>query len=246
MSRPSQGERPLLVGNRWALAGTVVYFLEWVAIIAAGGIPSFDPPDTPAGTIVHNYTGHENAYGWAAGWFGVVLLGRILYAVAVRRCLVSGPGGENVRVLADLGVFAMTVGVVVEVSSYGLVAAGAALADHGASASTLRTVDLVGGDLNMLLWGPTGVAVVCLAVGMLLDGRFPRILPWVGVVGGGALVVQALGFEAPSQQHVAMGLQSAATLFWVWMIWSAVLLFVRSPRRHSREQVGAPSADLRR
>ena len=241
MSAISVGTRPV-VGNAWALAGTVVYFLEWVAIAAAGGINTFLATDSPTSTLLKSYRGHEDTYGWAAGWFGVVLLGRIVFAVAVRRSLTASPDTrDDVRILADVGVLAMAVGLVLELASNAMFAAGASLGDHGASTSTLRTVDVIGRDLNLLLWGPTGLSVLCFAVAMLLDRRFPRALPWVGVVGGGVLVVEALVFEAPRFTFAASALQTVALLFWVWMIWTAVWLFRRrTPARTAEASARHP------
>ena len=221
-----------LVGSGWALTGTVLYFCEWVAIVAAGGIPTFLATDASLTKVTHAYAGHESAYGWAAGWFAVVLLGRVVFAVAVRRCLVREPDTrEDVRVLADLGVLLMAVGMVLETCSYAFVAAAASLADHGAPGSALRTLDVVGRDLNGLLWGPTGASVLCLAVAMWLDGRFARVLAGIGIVAGALLVVESLGFQAPRFSSVASALQALAILFWIWMIWTAVLLFLRRSRR---------------
>lgn len=228
---PGDGRTPLH-GNRWALAGTVLYFLEWVAIIAAGGMPTFLATDDPVSKVVHAYAGYENWYGWAAGWFSVVLLGRIVFAVAVRRSLVRDPDTrDDVPMLADIGVLAMTIGVVIEVSSYAIVAAAASLADHGASDSTLRTLDVVGRDLNMLLWGTTGVSVLCFAAAMWRDGRFPKVLNAIGVLVGAVLMASGLLFQAPRFFAVSQTVEALGALFWVWMIWAAVLLWRRTPAR---------------
>ena len=71
-----------LVGNRLALVGTLVYFLEWLAIafIPETGDPALLGED-PA-VVVDVYRGEAGASGFAAGWFGLVLLGRILFVAA--------------------------------------------------------------------------------------------------------------------------------------------------------------------
>ena len=74
-----------LVGNRLALVGTVLYFLEWVAIpflpeVADGSLFGAEPE-----VVVAAHRGHSGVIAFAAGWFGVVLLGRVLFAVALRK-----------------------------------------------------------------------------------------------------------------------------------------------------------------
>src|SRR2546429_7217317 len=107
-----------LVGNRFALAGAVLYLLEWVAIIAAA------PPGpygraTAASTILRNYAGHAGAAAISAAWFAVVLVGRILYVAGVKASLRKQP---RQLPLLDLALGAMAVSVVLEIVAYGIVA----------------------------------------------------------------------------------------------------------------------------
>ena len=57
MTTTISAERPALVGNRLVLAGSVLYLLEWVAIVAA----SVNAPvgaDASAHDLVSAYAGH--------------------------------------------------------------------------------------------------------------------------------------------------------------------------------------------
>ena len=86
VSRTDAGSRAPLVGNRLMLVGAVVYLLEWVAIIAANvSVPL--GADASVHALVTGYAGRANALGWAAGWFSVVLVGRILIMVGLRTSL---------------------------------------------------------------------------------------------------------------------------------------------------------------
>jgi hypothetical protein len=86
-----------------------------VAIIGAGGIDVLFKPGTSPARVLDAYAGHSSAYAWAAGWFRVVLLGRALFAVAVRRGLISS-GLQDAS--AGFAVLAMTAGVVFETVAY--------------------------------------------------------------------------------------------------------------------------------
>jgi hypothetical protein len=96
-------------GNRLVLAGVVLYFCEWVGIIGAGGIDALFEPGTSPATVLDAYAGHGNAFAWAAGWFSVVLLGRVLFATGLRHGLRTSGHDDP---LAEFGVLAM-LGVVI-------------------------------------------------------------------------------------------------------------------------------------
>jgi len=76
-------ERRQLVGNRWALAGAIIYLLEWVAIagwlgalvgINGGGVQTTS--SSTASDIFRQYShaGTAAAIALGAGWFALVLL----------------------------------------------------------------------------------------------------------------------------------------------------------------------------
>jgi hypothetical protein len=216
-----------LVGNRLALAGTVLYLLEWVAIVGAGGIDVLFKPGTSPPKVLDAYAGHSNAYAWAAGWFSEVLLGRALFAVAVRRGLISS-GLQDAS--ADFAVLAMTAGVVFETAAFAMVMGAAILADHGATADMVAGLDTSALSIESLLWGPTGLAVLALAWAMFRSSLFPRALCAVGGVGGILLLVDGLVFNAPRFVSAQSALQGGVPLMWVWMLWTGVLMWRRGEK----------------
>ena len=220
-----------LVGNRLALAGAVLYFTEWVAIVAAGGMDVWFPAGTKPATVLHGYLGNGDAFAWAAGWFSVVLLGRVLYAVAVRHALARA-GSDHP--LALFGVFAAATGVVFETTSAGIVAGTAVAADHGASAAVVAALDTVASGVEGLLWGAAGLSALALSAAMLHSRLFPRVLCGLGLVSGFLLVVDGLFFTAPTYIQVAGVLQVAVPVMWVWMLWTAVLLWRRRGAAQAR------------
>jgi hypothetical protein len=73
-----------LIGNRLALAGAILYLLEWAAIAFLAEQPT-DRLGENAGAITEAYSGEARTTALAAGWFSAVLLGRILFVAACER-----------------------------------------------------------------------------------------------------------------------------------------------------------------
>lgn len=218
--------RRTVVGNRLVAAGAVLYLLEWVAIATAHlGVP-VGPTGSPSG-ITDAYTGHVNAFGWAAGWFSVVLLGRVVLIIGLRAALGDVP---RVRPLMDIAVVAMAVSVALEVVTYAVTAGAAYALTHGGTAATTTALDAVSWDLNLMVYGPLGFSVLLSALAMWRSAEFARALCGAGGLAGVVLVVQALLFSGPDQSSVAAGLQAGVALFWVWMIWTGIVVWRRRPR----------------
>jgi hypothetical protein len=233
-----------LIGNRLALAGTVLYFLEWVAIAFLPAVGDGLAFREDAAAVAEEYRGDVRTICFGAGWFAFVLLGRILFMVALRKGFRDS-GRDSA--LLDFAVGAMTVSVVIEVSSFGPVAAAAWLADGGGDASTIAGLDAAGTALFALGFVPIAVAVLAAAAAMLASGLFPR---WVGVVGavagaigivGGILNVMGLG-DTGGLQDAGEALTTIEALgFWVWMIASSIILW----RHRTPETAAATSGEGR-
>jgi hypothetical protein len=56
---------------------------------------------------------------------------------------------------------------------------------------------------------------------------------------GIVLVVVALALQSPRFAGLSDALTSVALVFWVWMLWTGVLLWARTPRSADRP-VGSP------
>lgn len=225
------GVRSELVGNRWVLVGGIVYLLEWVAIIWAGavGVNAVVTRGTGAGELASSYVGNVDAVSSMAGWFAVVLLGRILVFVGLRRALVDSGHGHA---LLDLAVVAAAVSVTLEIASYGLAAAAAEVAAAGDEAG-MALLDRAGVGLNLMIGGGLGVAIVCAAYCMWRSGLFSTALNVVGLVSGVAIVGAQLTV-APSMQTLFDILYFFPLVFWVWMLWAGVVMWRRTPRRADR------------
>ena len=224
-----------LTGNRWVLVGAVLYALEWVAIVGAGvGVPL--GAGAPRAQVLAAYAGHADALGWAAGWFSLVLLGRILITVGLRSALRASGRPQPAM---DLAVAAMTVSVTLEVAVYAVTAGAAWAVSQGAAAAGLRSLDAVAFLLNSMLYGPLGIALLCCGVAMWRSMLFTRALPVLALVPGAVLVAEALTAVAPRFAGLADALSSVVVLFWIWMLWTGVLLWVRTP---GRERVPSPVA----
>ena len=208
-------------GSRLVLVGAVLYLLEFVAIFAVdpGDLPA--PPGTAAEEAVAMYAGEAGALGFMAGWFSIVLLGRVLVVVGIRSYLAATGHGHP---LMDLAVAAMLLGVVLEVSAYGVATAAAVAADAGAVVALNAGATV----LNSLIYGPTGVALLVTVWAMWRARAFPVVLHVLGLVAGVSGLAAGLA-TAPSASGVQEALSIGAIVMWVWMIWAGVVLW-RRPR----------------
>jgi hypothetical protein len=211
------------VGNRWVLVGGVVYLLEWVAILGTG-LDTVVTRGLSESDLAGSYGGHVDAAAFMAGWFALVLLGRILVFVGLRRALLDS--GHH-HALLDLAVVAAAVSVTLEIAAYGLAVAAAETLESGDRAGMLL-LDRAGMGLNLMITGGLGVAIVCSAYVMTRSGLFPRALNIVGWVCGVAIVGAQLSVPQ-SWQGVFDSLSFFVLVFWVWMIWTGVWLWRRTP-----------------
>jgi Domain of unknown function (DUF4386) len=223
-----------LVGNRLALAGVGLYFLEWVAIafipeVADGSLLGDDPD-----AVVETYRGHSGAIAFAAGWFGVVLLGRILFAVALRKAFRDS-GRESL--LVDFAVGAMIVSVTLEIASFGPTAAAGWIADTRADASAIVALDAAGSLMFLVVFVPIGVSIVAASMGMLGSDLFPRWLGALGLLAGGIVIVggiiqvAALGKTGTLHDAGDPLTTVGAIGFWIWLIAISVILWRHAPHR---------------
>ena len=218
-----------VTGNRLVLAGAVLYLLEWVAIIAAGvSIPV--GATASAHDVTAAYAGHANAIGWAAGWFCVVEIGRILVMIGLRAALQES---RRLRPVLDVAVIAMAVSVALEIVVYAVAAGAAWSLDRGGSADVVRALDAVSYQLNETIYGPLGVAMLCAGWVMWKSGAFNRALAILALVAGALFVLLGLAFVAPRFSGVAQGLGAGAILMWIWMVWTGVVLWRARPRAES-------------
>jgi hypothetical protein len=228
-----------IVGNRLALAGTVLYFLEWVGIALAPSLPTTRYGADAAATLV-DYADRSGATAFLAGWLALVLPGRILFTVGLRSSLRELP---RARPLALWAVGAMTASVALEVGCYSLVAGAARAADHGADSGAVAVMDSAAAMMFVVVLILVGVAMLGGGLAMLLSRGFPSWLSWLGVVGGalvagtGPVVSAAAGADG-GLADLGDALQATTFLFWVWMIGTSVVLFRRT-RADDRLAAGA-------
>lgn len=224
-----------LVGNVWVLAGGVLYLLEWVAIIWAGvaGVGVQVARDASSSEVMASYAGNEDALYAMAGWFAVVLLGRILLFIGLRHALADSGHGHP---LLDFAVAASAVSVTLEIASYGLAATAAAPANAG-DESLAVLVDQAGAGLNLMIGGGLGVAIVCTTYVMWRSGLFSLPLVMLGAVSGIAIIGAQIT-TAPSMQPLFDILYFFPLVFWVWMLWAGVVCLRARPRHGVRTEAG--------
>jgi hypothetical protein len=217
--------RPALAGNRLVLIGATLYLLEWVAIVAAHlGVPLGAGAGTSS--VLHAYLGHAQAFGWAAGWFSVVEMGRLLImaglAASLRQSLPDGT-------LMSVAVAAMAVSCALEIAAYGITASLAWTLPLG-SVTIDRSLDAVAFYISLMVWGPFGVSMLCAGVAMMRTRLFGRVLPFLALIAGALATVLGLAFTRPAGQGAVGALGAATVVFWVWMIWTGVVVWRARPR----------------
>jgi hypothetical protein len=238
-----RGHTRPLIGNRLALIGAIIYLLEWVAILGfgAGTAPSGDP-GTSAEAIVSQYRQHALATSLAAGWFSLVLLGRILFMAGVR----DGLRRSGYRTaLADFAVVAMAVSVVLEIAVYSIAAGAAHAAVNGSDQSTIVALDAAANWLDLNIQAPLGASVLAASLAMLRSRAFPAWLCWLGMVAGafgcvgGVLIGAAFHQGGALYQATNLSTTVAVVGFWLWMLITGFLLFRAAGRQAPVEAVGA-------
>ena len=228
--------RAELVGNRLALAGAVLYLLEWAAIAFLPELPTDRLGDDP-GAIVDAYRGHAGATALAAGWFSFVLLGRVLFVAAVRRAFHDSGRRST---LLDFALGAMIVSVAIEIVSLSLPAAAAWIADTEPSEAAIVALDAAGSIAFLMVFAPIGASVIAIAAVMSASGLFPRWVGWLGLgagaltIVGGIIEAAALGDDGTFHDLGELPTSFGALAFWIWMIATAVILWRRTPRVSQR------------
>lgn len=225
-------ERTLLIGTRLALTGAVLYLLEWAVIPFLPRVPT-DRLGEDSKAIVDAYAGEAGLLAFAAGWFGVVLVGRVLYATALRDALEASGRPST---LARFAVGAMAVSVAIEIASFGAVAAAGWLADKGADAGAIVALDAAGSIMFLPVFGSIGVSVLAASLAMLASGLFRNWLCWLGVFSGSFLilggVIGAAATGATGSFHDLGGIPNGIGVpgFWIWLLATSVILWRHAPK----------------
>jgi hypothetical protein len=247
LTRVLGGTRRLLIGNRLALIGAIVYLLEWVAIAGFGAGTAPTNQGTSAQDVVSEYKQHATAISLAAGWFSLVLLGRILFVAGVR----DGLRRSGYRTaLADFALGSMTVSVVLEIAAFASAGGAAHVAANGADQSTIVGLDAVANWLDLSIWAPIGASIFATALAMLLSRAFPTWLCGLGIVAGLAAcvggVINGAGFHQGGAlfQFSDNAATVAAFGFWIWMLITGFLLFRAARRREPERAVAAAAEEI--
>jgi hypothetical protein len=207
--------------------------LEWAAIVFLAELPT-DRLGGDTAAIASAYAGEARSQALAAGWFSIVLLGRVLFVVALRKAFRDS-GRESA--LLDFAVGAMIVSVAVEIASLSLPAAASWIADNDGSADAIVALDAAGSIMFLMVFAPIGASVLASALVMLQTRLVRRWLGWLGVAGGllgivgGLMAAAALGDDGDFKDLGATPSAVGALLFWIWLVATSVVLWRAAPRR---------------
>ena len=209
-----------------ALAGAVIYLLEWVGIIGfhTGNVPAAQGAK-PA-EVVAQYTQYGTGVELLAGWLSLVLLGRILFVAGIRDGLRKS-GAETL--LADFAFGAMAVSVIIEICAFAVAGGAVQAVSKGADQSTIVGIDAAANWLDLVIVAPFGISVLAASFAMLRSRLFPAWLCWLGLAAGvvgtvdGVIMGPAFGAGGAFFQVVQI-LSFAVLAAWVWMIATGVVL----------------------
>ena len=207
--------------TRWtALVGTVLYLVELVFLFGLWSAPAAGL--APADLVAH-WGADAGMHAFAVAGVSVAVLGRIVFAAAVRDALRGAP---RVRVLADIA-FAITVaGVAIEIA---LMTVGAGIAYLGAvdeNAAVLAAALIGLGQTGTGVPIAMGVSGILLSVAALRTKLVPAWISVVGLLGGiafAALMFAPLPGLATLATPVAL---LALLLVVVWLLGTSIV-FVR-------------------
>ena len=218
-----------------------------MAILGFGArtVPSGDP-GTSASAIISEYKQHASAISLAAGWYSLVLLGRILFVAGLRDALRRS-GCRTA--LADFALVAMAVSVVLEIAAFAIAAGAAHAASTGSEHSTIVGLDAVANWLDLNIVAPVGASVLAVSLAMLRSRVVPvwlcRLGLAVGAAGCVAGVINGPGVPArwsplPGNQ---CGYDSGRDCLLVWMLVTGIRLF-RSVGRGAHERAPAATDEI--
>jgi len=222
--------RQSIQGNRLVLAGAVMYLLEWLSIIPAGETGPVEPGTKSASQVLELYQQHPSGAAFIATWCSLVLLGRVLLVVGLRKALAS-VGADGPLMLWAMA--AMAVSVAIELVGLASVAAGSSLAAHGASAEIVGALDTLAALLWLMIFAPLGLAVWLSAWSMLRSHAFAWWICGLGLIGGTVLMVGGAvsgpGIVESGFSRTAGGLAGIGVpFFWLWMLITGVVLYRRT------------------
>lgn len=225
-------------GTWLALAGAILYLLEFAVIVPLG--VAF--PADPGSDLVSWYAGKETAYALTAALLSILLLGRVAVIAGIRGSL---PSTGSVGPLGDLALAAMTTSVVVELVALWSGAGAAHLAGAGSETAGIAALDAAAGWLTVAVFVTMGVAVGVASLAMLLSHAFRAWLGWLGAISGLALAGSAIAALAVGETPWTIGGVAAIGQFgWlgmvIWMFGAGVILFRRS------RASAVPGAEVRR
>jgi hypothetical protein len=217
-----------VTGSRLALAGAILYLLEWAFIIASGvRVPR---SGSSADQIASSYITQPSG-GFALLFAGlcIVLLGRIAFIAGVRTALRQT---NETRALADFAFGAMAASVALELVGEALRWTASRMAARGADQLTLVALHESFSGLTFAVGAALGVSIFAAALAMLLSREFPRWLAVLGLVAGALWIVYA--FDA-ALTGALPNVGGIPWLTWaVWLLATGVILFRRAGPIFSR------------
>jgi hypothetical protein len=213
---------PIRTGNRLALAGAIIYLLEFAFIIPSGvRVP---PEGSGPAEIAAAYGAQAPGIPFMAAGLFLVLLGRIAFSAGLRNALRQT---NETRALGDFALGAMAASVVIEVIGEAVRFTTSRLAAQGADPALLAALHETWRSVGFAIPPALGASIASASLAMLLSREFPRWLAAFGLVTGVAWI--GSGFYGTLNNTIPGVAGFAAWLAWVaWLLTTGVILFRRA------------------
>ena len=216
-----------LVGNRMMLSGALLSISSLVVqmVFYNRGLPSYAEIGVSADDLIASFKGDETLMAVLAGFYGLVVIGRILMIIALKNALAASGRAHPIM---DFAVVMMTISVAFEILNYTFLASAAQMgAAHPEGMWALASIS---GKLNVLTFAALGISVLCSSWAMLRSELFPKPLPILGMIASIPFALSSL-FTSPSLAGTAEALNSAgAPLSMIWIIWASILVWKKAPK----------------
>jgi len=211
-----------LPGNRVALAGAILYLLEWAFIVPSGvRVP---PAGTGPAEIAAAYTAQAPGIAFLIAGLSVALLGRVAFAAGLRNALRQT---NETRALGDFAFGAMAASVILELVGEAVRGATGRMAAQGADPVVLAALHESFRGMSYMVYSALGLSIAVASLAMLLSREFPRWLAPLGLATG-VLWIGA-GFYSALANNSIGGVTGFAFLGWViWLLATGVILFRRA------------------
>jgi hypothetical protein len=134
----------------------------------------------------------------------------------------------------------MILSVVMEIGGAATNAAAGRMAAGGGDPAGIVALDHAASTLGLVAIQATAVAVAAISLAQVISRQFPRWLGWLGLLSGVLGIASSAFMTATALDPQVSGFLTFWIVgWWFWMVATGVVLFRRTPGRHSSQPESA-------